>query len=180
MICLIVNCVERRKLIPRPQYIASFSSSVSGEASITDSTYYPNKVTTEETISSNQLTDATQVLTFSSQRGKVLYIIGFLLKYYHLAGRGVGRSLIKNETENSTTVELGSQKYSSYSAYGLGFRILSSPTVRGTSNEWLSISERYQLIACSTTGLQSFLDPEAYSQWNKSLEMRMLFSRVPN
>eukprot|EP00871_Galdieria_phlegrea_P000417 jgi/Galph1/1376/GphlegSOOS_G6112.1 len=41
---------------------------------------------------------------------------------------------------------------------------LSSAPVSGSTNKWLRIPSRCQLVVCSTTSLQSFLGPEAYSQ----------------
>eukprot|EP00871_Galdieria_phlegrea_P000797 jgi/Galph1/1718/GphlegSOOS_G406.1 len=127
-----VDYIQRRKRIPLPQYVASFSSTVC-EVTATGLTYHPNawnlfydrflsrkdgifirssqhsrgpdlvirlsKNITEETISSSQMADSTQLVTFSSQKGPIVYLIGISLKCYHLVGQGVGLSLIKNETE---------------------------------------------------------------------------------
>eukprot|EP00871_Galdieria_phlegrea_P002144 jgi/Galph1/2930/GphlegSOOS_G1609.1 len=41
---------------------------------------------------------------------------------------------------------------------------LSSAPASFSTNEWLTIPSRCQLVVCSTTSLQSFLGPEAYSQ----------------
>eukprot|EP00871_Galdieria_phlegrea_P001832 jgi/Galph1/264/GphlegSOOS_G5009.1 len=128
-----VDDVQSRKRIPLPQYVTSFNSSVSGDASTADTTYHSNawnifydvflskedgifipfsqyskgpdliirlsKNVTEETISPSHVTDSTQLVTFSSQQGPIVYLIGISLKCYHLAGQGAGLSLIKNETE---------------------------------------------------------------------------------
>eukprot|EP00871_Galdieria_phlegrea_P002728 jgi/Galph1/3456/GphlegSOOS_G2107.1 len=102
-----VDYIERRKCIPLPQYVASFSSTVWGEATATGLTYHPNawnlfyedSYPEKMTFSPSQVTDSTQLVTFSSQEGPIVYLIGISLNCYHLAGQGVGLSLIKNETE---------------------------------------------------------------------------------
>eukprot|EP00871_Galdieria_phlegrea_P003310 jgi/Galph1/3980/GphlegSOOS_G2637.1 len=225
---LLVDDVQSRKRIPLPQYVTSFNSSVSGDASTADTTYHPNawnifydvflskedgifipfsqyskvpdliirlsKNVTEETISPSQVTDSTQLVTFSSQQGPIVYLIGISLKCYHLAGQGAGLSLIKNETEKFLIPEaknivairlvvstkytkkvirqftdhqnwiLNSGVYYENGNRQLLCQSLSSAPASGFANEWLRIPPRCQLVVCLTTSLQSFLGPEAYSQ----------------
>eukprot|EP00871_Galdieria_phlegrea_P000191 jgi/Galph1/1172/GphlegSOOS_G5888.1 len=191
---LLVDDVQSRKRIPLPQYVTSFNSSVSGDASTADTTYHPNawnifydvflskedgpdliirlsKNVTEETISPSQVTDSTQLVTFSSQQGPIVYLIGISLKCYHLAGQGAGLSLIKNETEKFLIPFTDHQNWilnsGVYYENGNGQLLcqsLSSAPASFSTNEWLTIPSRCQLVVCSTTSLQSFLGPEAYSQ----------------
>eukprot|EP00871_Galdieria_phlegrea_P004173 jgi/Galph1/4757/GphlegSOOS_G3423.1 len=160
-----------------------------------------SKNVTEETTTSSQMADSTQLVTFSSQEEPIVYLIGISLKCYHLTGPGVGRSLIKDETENflipvvqqlelkaknivviqiiiSTkySIEvtrqftdhqnwiLNSGVYYENDNGELVCQSLSSAAISGSTNEWLTIPSRCQLVVCSTTSLQSFLGPESYSQ----------------
>eukprot|EP00871_Galdieria_phlegrea_P005064 jgi/Galph1/5559/GphlegSOOS_G4235.1 len=212
-----VDYIQRRKRIPLPQYVASFSSTVC-EVTATGLTHHPNawnlfydrflsrkdgifipssqhsrgpdliirlsKNITEETISSSQMADSTQLVTFSSEQGPIVYLIGISLKCYHLAGQGIGLSHIKNETEKFLIPVIVSTKYTkevtrqfidhqnwilNSGTYEndnghICLQSLPSPPACDSSNEWLSIPQRCQLVVCSTTGLQSFLGTEAYSQ----------------
>eukprot|EP00871_Galdieria_phlegrea_P003741 jgi/Galph1/4368/GphlegSOOS_G3027.1 len=220
--------------IALPQYVTSFNSSVSGDASIADTTYHPNawnifydtflskedgifipfsqyskgpdliirlpKNVTEDTISPSQMTDSSQVSTFSSQQGPMIYLIGISLKCYHLAGQGVGLSHIKNETEkflipvaqqlglkakNIVVIQLVvstrytkevTKQFTDHQNWVLNsgtyendnghiyHQSLSSAPISGSANEWLTIPSRCQLAVCSTTSVQSFFGPVAYSQ----------------
>eukprot|EP00871_Galdieria_phlegrea_P003483 jgi/Galph1/4135/GphlegSOOS_G42.1 len=159
-----------------------------------------SEIVSEETTTSSQMADSTQLVTFSSQKEPIVYLIGISLKCYHLDGPGVGRSHIKNETEKflipvAQQVDLESKnivaiqviistKYSievtrqftDHQNWVLNsgtyendnghiyHQSLSSAPVSGSTNKWLRIPSRCQLVVCSTTSLQSFLGPEAYSQ----------------
>eukprot|EP00871_Galdieria_phlegrea_P000111 jgi/Galph1/10/GphlegSOOS_G66.1 len=146
------------------------------------------------------MADSTQLVTFSSEQGPIVYLIGISLKCYHLAGQGIGLSHIKNETEkflipvaqqldleanNMAVIQvivstkytkevtrqfidhqnwiLNSGTYENDNGH-ICLQSLPSPPACDSSNEWLSIPQRCQLVVCSTTGLQSFLGTEAYSQ----------------
>eukprot|EP00871_Galdieria_phlegrea_P002203 jgi/Galph1/2984/GphlegSOOS_G1641.1 len=167
-----VDGVQSRKPIPLFQYVASFSSRVAREVSAAGLTYHPNAWN--------------------------LFYEPFLSKE---DGPGVGRSLIKDETEkflipvaqqldlkakNIVVIQLIiSTKYSievtrqftdhqnwilNSGVYyendngELVCQSLSSAAVSFSTNEWLTIPSRCQLVVCWTTSLQSFLGREAYSQ----------------
>eukprot|EP00871_Galdieria_phlegrea_P003576 jgi/Galph1/4219/GphlegSOOS_G2837.1 len=160
-----------------------------------------SKNVTEETTTSSQMADSTQLVTFSSQEEPIVYLIGISLKCYHLTGPGVGRSFIKDETEkflipvaqqlelkakNIVVIQLiistkysieVTRKFTDHQNWILNSGVyyendngelvcqsLSSAAISGFANEWLTIPSRCQLVVCSTTSLQSFLGPEAYSQ----------------
>eukprot|EP00871_Galdieria_phlegrea_P002026 jgi/Galph1/2824/GphlegSOOS_G1490.1 len=116
---LLVDDVQSRKRIPLPQYVTSFNSSVSGDASTADTTYHPNAwnifydvfLSKEDGIfiPFSQYSKGPDLIirlsknvteeTISPSQGPIVYLIGISLKCYHLTGPGVGLSLIKNETE---------------------------------------------------------------------------------
>eukprot|EP00871_Galdieria_phlegrea_P004270 jgi/Galph1/4844/GphlegSOOS_G3469.1 len=166
-----VDYIQRRKRIPLPQYVASFSSTVC-EVTATGLTHHPNAWN--------------------------LFYDRFLSRKD--AGQGIGLSHIKNETEkflipvaqqldleanNMAVIQvivstkytkevtrqfidhqnwiLNSGTYENDNGH-ICLQSLSSPPACDSNNEWLSIPQRCQLVVCSTTGLQSFLGTEAYSQ----------------
>eukprot|EP00871_Galdieria_phlegrea_P003315 jgi/Galph1/3985/GphlegSOOS_G2670.1 len=147
-----------------------------------------SEIVSEETTTSSQMADSTQLVTFSSQKEPIVYLIGISLKCYHLDGPGFLIPVAQQvdlESKNIVAIQviistkysievtrqftdhqnwvLNSGTYENDNGH-IYHQSLSSAPVSGSTNKWLRIPSRCQLVVCSTTSLQSFLGPEAYSQ----------------